>query len=73
MRSDPKTAHLPVVVISADANPHQISRLTDAGAQGYLTKPLDIPKVLDLLDSPVNSDLLDSPVDLRAASSTRSG
>ena len=52
LRSDPKTAHLNVVVVSADANPHQVMRLLAAGARDYLTKPLEVPRVLALLDSP---------------------
>ncbi len=40
-----------VVVISADANPHQVTRLLAAGAQQYLTKPLNVDKILDILDS----------------------
>jgi CheY-like chemotaxis protein len=40
----------PVVIISADATPTQIERLRAAGAWDYLTKPLDVPRFLALLD-----------------------
>ncbi len=50
LKADPKTSHIPVVVISADALPAQIRRLLDAGARAYLTKPLDVRKFLDLLN-----------------------
>jgi protein-histidine pros-kinase len=43
LREDPATRHIPVVVTSADATPGQIARLRAAGADEYLTKPLDIP------------------------------
>lgn len=50
MRAAPETRHIPVVVISADATPGQISRLLAAGAHAYLTKPLDVRRLLALLD-----------------------
>jgi PAS domain S-box-containing protein len=37
-----ETADIPVVIISADATARQIKRLMAAGAQAYLTKPIDI-------------------------------
>jgi signal transduction histidine kinase/CheY-like chemotaxis protein len=37
------TAHIPVVIMSADATPVQIQRLLNSGAADYLTKPLDLP------------------------------
>ena len=42
LRTDPSTASIPVVIISADATEGQIRRLIDAGAQAYITKPLDV-------------------------------
>ena len=38
-------------LLSADATPAQTRRLTASGAKAYLTKPLDIAEVLDLVDS----------------------
>jgi len=37
-------------VLSADASPRQIRRLLAAGADGYLTKPLNLDELLALLD-----------------------
>jgi CheY-like chemotaxis protein len=37
-------------VISADATPGQIDRLLAAGAQAYLTKPLDLKTLLAVLE-----------------------
>jgi CheY-like chemotaxis protein len=48
---EPRTRHIPVVVLSADATPGQIERLLAAGARAYLTKPLDVPSFLKLLDA----------------------
>ena len=41
---------IPVAVLSADATGSQIRRLLTAGAVAYLTKPLDLAKVLALID-----------------------
>ncbi len=50
VKDDPATSKIPVVVISADATTGQIERLIAAGARDYLTKPLDVRKLLSLLD-----------------------
>jgi PAS domain S-box-containing protein len=42
LRTDESTRHIPVIVISADATSRQVKRLLDAGAQRYITKPIDI-------------------------------
>jgi CheY-like chemotaxis protein len=41
IRSDPATADLPVIVVSADGSPQRVSALMAAGANEYLTKPFD--------------------------------
>ncbi|GIX24300.1 MAG: hypothetical protein KatS3mg122_1531 [Caldimonas sp.] len=50
LRSDPHTAQVPVVVVSADAVQDQIESLLRAGAQRYLVKPVDVREVLRLVD-----------------------
>jgi CheY-like chemotaxis protein len=51
LRDDPATARIPVAIISADAMPRQTQRLLAAGATAYLTKPIDVRQLLDLVDS----------------------
>ncbi|HWK90043.1 MAG TPA: ATP-binding protein, partial [Longimicrobium sp.] len=51
LRADPRTAEIPVVVISADATPRTIQRLRNEGADGYLTKPLDVDDFLATIDA----------------------
>lgn len=51
LRSDESTRSIPVFVLSADASPGQVDRLFSAGATGYLTKPLDVPHLLDVIDT----------------------
>jgi CheY-like chemotaxis protein/HPt (histidine-containing phosphotransfer) domain-containing protein len=51
LKSDPLTADLTVVVLSADATPGQPERLAHAGAAGYMTKPYGLDEILHLLDT----------------------
>jgi signal transduction histidine kinase/ActR/RegA family two-component response regulator len=50
LREDPQTRAIPVVVMSADATPGQIERLLSAGARAYLTKPIDVPRMLGIVE-----------------------
>ncbi|MFZ4463811.1 MAG: PAS domain S-box protein [Bacteroidales bacterium] len=50
LQADEKTRSIPVVVLSADAMPTQLSRLMKMGACDYLTKPLDVPTFLKVID-----------------------
>ena len=45
-----KTSNIPVVVISADAMPQQLQRMTQAGAKDYLTKPLNVEEFIKVID-----------------------
>jgi len=51
LQHDPSTGAVPVVVVSADANPEQARRLLAAGAREYVTKPLDIAQFLAVVDA----------------------
>ncbi|MGY2874475.1 signal transduction histidine kinase/ActR/RegA family two-component response regulator [Marmoricola sp. URHA0025 HA25] len=53
LRDDPATADIPVAIVSADAMPRQVQRLLSSGAVAYLTKPIDIHRLLDLVDDAV--------------------
>jgi PAS domain S-box-containing protein len=50
LHADARTSAIPLVIVSADANPQQISRLRAAGATHYMTKPLNVADVLAVLD-----------------------
>jgi PAS domain S-box-containing protein len=50
LKSDPDTAGIPIVVVSADALAQQISDALEAGAERYLTKPVTVNEVLAVLD-----------------------
>jgi PAS domain S-box-containing protein len=51
LKRRPDLADTPVVILTADASAGQSRRLIDAGAAGYLTKPLDLDEVLEYLDN----------------------
>jgi signal transduction histidine kinase/response regulator RpfG family c-di-GMP phosphodiesterase len=50
LQQQPRTQRIPVTVLSADATPGQIHRLKAAGAREYLTKPLDVRQIIQLLE-----------------------
>jgi CheY-like chemotaxis protein len=49
LRIDPETGNIPIVVISADATAQQLERLKRKGADDYLTKPLDVKELLNMI------------------------
>ena len=51
LRSDPRTADTAVVVLSADAASARPAQLRAMGASDYLTKPLEIPRLLAIIDN----------------------
>jgi CheY-like chemotaxis protein len=51
LRGSAETSDIPVVILSADVRPGLIRRLLAAGARALLTKPLDVKKLLALLDT----------------------
>ena len=53
LKRNSKTSDIPVVIVSADATPCQIDRMLQAGAKDYLIKPLDIAKLLQVVDGVV--------------------
>jgi CheY-like chemotaxis protein len=44
------TATIPVLMLSGDAGPTFVSSAMELGAVGYLTKPIDIPELLSIID-----------------------
>ena len=49
LKCDPATAQVPVVVLSADVDAADFAQLRETGAAGYLTKPIDIESLLDVI------------------------
>jgi signal transduction histidine kinase/CheY-like chemotaxis protein len=51
LQAEPRTANVPVVVLSADARPTLIKELLSQGIRAFLTKPLDVKELLELLNT----------------------
>jgi signal transduction histidine kinase len=51
LRQDERTKDIPVVVLSADATDHTPGPLLKAGAQAYLTKPIGVRDLLEVVDT----------------------
>ena len=49
LRADPPTCEIPVIVLTADASQSQSQRAGALGAAAYMTKPLDVPKFLEIV------------------------
>jgi CheY-like chemotaxis protein/anti-sigma regulatory factor (Ser/Thr protein kinase) len=49
LRKDPRTAHIPVVALSANAIPRDIEKGMEAGFFRYLTKPIKVNEFIDTL------------------------
>lgn len=53
--TDPATAALRVVVISAEARPVEATRLVAAGADAYLVKPIDVTQLREIFEAIVTT------------------
>ncbi|MDB5763724.1 MAG: hybrid sensor histidine kinase/response regulator [Herminiimonas sp.] len=51
LRGDPKTAHIPVIALSANAMPRDIEKSMAFGFFRYVTKPINIEQFFEALDS----------------------
>jgi CheY-like chemotaxis protein len=50
LKQDDAAADIPVVVVSADATPEHMREALVSGALHYVTKPLDVPRFLQIVD-----------------------
>jgi len=53
LRADPRTAHLPVIAVTANALPETAMRAEEAGFDGFVTKPLDVKAFLETVNRTV--------------------
>ncbi|MGZ4694143.1 MAG: ATP-binding response regulator, partial [Acidimicrobiales bacterium] len=63
LRDDPVTRAIPVIMISADATMSSREELVAAGALEYLTKPIDVRRLLDRVDEVLGATLSGSEAD----------
>jgi PAS domain S-box-containing protein len=50
LRNAPESRDIPVVILSADATPGQADRLLAAGANAFITKPLEVKSFIEVLE-----------------------
>jgi CheY-like chemotaxis protein len=51
LRNDPRTAHIPVIALSANAMPQAVESGLAAGFFRYLTKPVDVKELLAAVEA----------------------
>ena len=61
LRTDPRTAHIPVIALSANAMPATLQRGREAGFFAYLTKPVDLRVLAETLDASLAASLKGGP------------
>jgi len=47
IRAQPETAHIPVVAFTASVTPTDRNRITDAGFNGFISKPVNLKEFLE--------------------------
>lgn len=51
LQADPRTASIPIVIVSAHAHEEQITAAQERGARDYLVKPLDLTRLGAVIDA----------------------
>jgi signal transduction histidine kinase/CheY-like chemotaxis protein len=51
LRSNPETAHIPIIALSANAVPRDIQQALEDGFFNYITKPIVVGQFMDALDT----------------------
>ena len=54
LQGNEKTSKIPVVIVTADAIPHKLSKLINLGAKNYITKPFEVMNFLKIVDEFIN-------------------
>ncbi len=61
LRKDPTTAHIPIIALSANANPRDIEMGLEMGFFRYLTKPIKIKEFMETLNAALETRAALSP------------
>jgi PAS domain S-box-containing protein len=71
LQQDPALRRIPVTMLSADATPAQSRRMMASGAVAYLTKPIDIAQVMQVIDERLAGGAPHAAVDVDSARKAR--
>lgn len=51
LKQNKDTQSIPVIIVSADANPARINELLELGAAQYVTKPINVNQMIQIISS----------------------
>ncbi len=71
LKADERTRAIPVVIVSADAIPSGIDGFLAAGAAGYITKPINVARLLEYVDLVAGDPSTGDPSDTELAGTAR--
>ncbi len=54
LKADPKTRHIPIILLTARKTPEDVSRGEEVGADQYITKPFKSATVMETIDQLLN-------------------
>ncbi|HUF59826.1 MAG TPA: response regulator [Actinomycetota bacterium] len=55
LKNDPETMDIPVIVVSGEGDEVQIRRLEEHGMDRFVSKPIDVPRFLEVFDETLSS------------------
>ncbi len=58
LQAEPRTAEIPVIVLSSYAMSRQIEMLLEGGDKDYLTKPIDVVQFLKVVDEKIRKSIM---------------
>ena len=50
LRADPRTGHIPIIAVTANAMPRDVAQGLAAGFMRYITKPIDVAELNEAID-----------------------
>ena len=56
IKKDPKTKHIPLVALTVHTLPADRKRALDAGVDAYLTKPINMEALLQVIDNSIQKE-----------------
>lgn len=61
LKSDPKTKHIPIIVVTSFAMEYDKKKALDAGADDYAPKPIDTRRLPKIVEELLNKSQADPP------------